>query len=375
MNVVFRVDASTRMGIGHFMRCMTLAEGLRTRGVRVQFVCREHAGNLIALLWEKDLPVTSLENVTIDDHASGENHASWLAVTQEEDAKQTIDAIAGGHPDWLIVDHYALDIEWERRLRPYSRRIMVIDDLANRPHDCDMLLDQNYSEDGGRRYQGLVPTTCKLLIGPHYALLRPEYADYRKMLHPRSGRIEKVFVFLGGSDPQNMTGLALEALSCVELRQLDVDVVIGANNPYRTSIEDQARRRPHTTLHGPLPHLADLMRQADLAIGAGGTTTWERMALGLPSLVITIADNQIPIAASLDTLGYIRLIGNAGNIDAHDIRDALCDEINTRRYEWRAKAGMGLCDGEGVGRVGDEVWNAFNICSGKQAPNEGMQIK
>jgi UDP-2,4-diacetamido-2,4,6-trideoxy-beta-L-altropyranose hydrolase len=310
MKAVFRVDASAKMGVGHLMRCLTLAESLRERDVQIHFICREHTGSLIALLQQKTMPVTALPASLANDTALGEDYAAWLGVTQADDAEQTVEALNGEKPDWLVIDHYGLDIEWEQRLRPHVNKLMVIDDLANRRHDCDVLLDQNYSAGGEQRYAGLVSDTCKLLVGPGYALLRPEYAAYRKTLRARDGQVGRVLVFFGGSDPQNMTGLALEALSHAELCHLAVDVVIGTNNSHREALERQSHARPQTMIYGLRPHLADLMVQADLAIGAGGATTWERMCLGLPTVVISIADNQRPAS---EALAEAKLIYYAGH--------------------------------------------------------------
>lgn len=311
MKIVFRVDASTRMGTGHLMRCLTLAETLRERGAQTFFICREHTGHLIALLRQKAMPTTVLPTPAIIAHTLlGEDYAVWLGVTQAEDAKQTLEALCGKKPDWLVVDHYGLDIEWEKQLRPYVGKLMVIDDLANRHHDCDLLLDQNYTVEGRHRYAGLVPDGCKFLLGPRYALLGPEYINYRKTLRARDGLVRRVLVFFGGSDPQNMTGLVLETLSHAEFRNLDVDVVIGANNPHREALEKQSRERAQTTIYGSRPHLADLMAQADLAVGAGGATTWERMCLGLPTVVISIAENQRPAS---EALAVAKLIHYAGH--------------------------------------------------------------
>ncbi|BAN36701.1 hypothetical protein SCD_n02902 [Sulfuricella denitrificans skB26] len=323
MKAVFRVDASARMGIGHLMRCLTLAEALRERGVQIRFVCREHMGNLIALLQQQAMPVTVLPAPAVTDATSGEDYAAWLGATQAEDAEQSIEALNGEKPDWLVVDHYGLDVEWELRLRPHVGKLMVIDDLANRHHDCDVLLDQNYSEEGERRYAGLVPAACKLLTGPRYALLRPEYAAYRKILRARDGQVKRVLVFFGGSDPQNMTGLALDALSHAELRHLDVDVVIGANNPHRKMLEKQLRERLQTRIYGSRPHLADLMAQADLAIGAGGATTWERMCLGLPTVVISIAENQRPASEALEEAKLIHYAGHFSDIKTDQLTQLL----------------------------------------------------
>lgn len=328
MKVVFRVDASAQMGIGHFMRSLTLAESLRARGAQIRFVCREHTGNLIALLQKKAMPVTVLPGSAINDSTLGEDYATWLGVTQAEDAGQTIEALEGEKPDWLVMDHYGLDVEWEQRVRSHTSKLMVIDDLANRRHECDVLLDQNYSAEGEQRYAGLVPNTCKLLVGPRYALLRPEYAAYRKALRVRDGQVRRVLVFFGGTDPQNATGLALEALSHTDLKHLDVDVVIGANNPHREVLEKQSRERPQTKIYGSRPHLADLMAQADLAIGAGGATIWERMCLGLPSVVISIAENQRPASEALAEAKLIHYAGHFSDIKTDGLAQLLKQQIH-----------------------------------------------
>jgi len=146
MNVVFRVDASVRIGTDHFIRCLTLAELLRKRGVQVRFISRELAGNLFPLLRQKAMPVTVLPAPTMNDTTTSEDYADSLGVTQDKDAVQTIEALRGGRPDWLVVDHYGLACEGEQRLRPYVNKLTVIDDLANRYHDCDLLLNQNYPQ-------------------------------------------------------------------------------------------------------------------------------------------------------------------------------------------------------------------------------------
>lgn len=365
MKVIFRVDASVRMGTGHFMRCLTLAESLQERGVQVRFICREHTGNLVALLRQKAIPVTILPAPTMNDTASGEDYAVWLGVTQAEDAGQTIETLNGEKPDWLVVDHYGLDAEWEQRVRPYVSKLMVIDDLANRLHDCDILLDQNYSSEGERRYAGLVTDACKLLVGPRYALLRPEYAAYRKTLRARDGEVKKVLVFLGGSDPQNMTGKALDALSQPELKHLEVDVVVGANNLYRESLEKQARERPQTRIYGSRPHLADLMSQADLAIGAGGVTTWERMCLGLPTVVISIAENQRPASEALAEAKLIHYAGHFADIKTDHLKPLFQTLIqSTERLTELAMQNQLQVDGLGVLRLAEvmcprathEIW-------------------
>jgi len=315
VKVVFRVDATIQMGIGHLMRSLSLAKSLQDHGVQVHFICREHPGNLIGILQREHIPVSILPAPTSITIPTDVDYTNWLGVTQTEDATQTIDAIINGKPDWLVVDHYGIDINWENIVRPHVKKVLVIDDLANRQHNCDVLLDQNFSSEGERRYSDLVPKTCKLLLGPHYALLKPEYAAYRRKLRKRDGQIRNVLLFFGGSDLQNMTGKALEALSCPELKHLNVNIVIGTNNIHRASIEQQVIKRPKTNIYDPRPHLADLIAKADLAIGAGGASTWERMCLGLPTVVITLAENQLPATKALVEAKLIYYAGHFTEVD------------------------------------------------------------
>lgn len=354
MKVVFRVDASNRMGTGHLIRCLTLAEALRDRGAETRFICRAHSGDLIGMLQQQAMPVIGLPASAQVSITYSEDYAAWLGVTQLEDAEQTIEALQGDHVDVLIVDHYSLDIDWEQRLRPHTDKIMVIDDLVNRRHDCDLLLNQNYSDEGEDRYKGLVPEICRLLLGPSYALLRQEYAAYRRTLRLRDGLVRRVLVFFGGPDPYNTTGLALEALSAPEYRHLEVDVVIGGTNPHRVAIEKQISMRPRTKLYGPRPYLADLMAQADLAIGAGGATTWERMCFGLPSLVISLSENQRPACEALAKEGLIYYLGEFSEVQASDLGRALKECIENREYQLACSTrNQLLADGLGTLRLAE----------------------
>lgn len=343
------------MGTGHLIRCRTLAEVLCQRGAKVRFICRDFPGNLIPLLRQAAFPVTVLASPKEDDPSEmSENYAAWLGVSQDADAMETIAALAGEKTDWLIVDHYGLDSQWEEQLRPHVGQIVVLDDLANRPHDCDLLLDQNESVAGASRYQGLVPESCRLLVGARYALLRPEYAAYRQTQLPRTGEARRVLVFFGGTDYQNMTGKTIEALSTPQFESLAVDVVVGATNPHRATIVQQVAQRPHTVLYDPRPHLADLMAQADLAVGAGGTTTWERLCLGLPTLVVSIADNQISACRALQDRGLIEYLGRIEMVDVEQLRSAINSLLQSplRLLEMADRARLQV-DGLGAMRVSE----------------------
>jgi UDP-2,4-diacetamido-2,4,6-trideoxy-beta-L-altropyranose hydrolase len=243
---------------------------------------------------------------------SGDNppaHSSWLGVSQDIDIRQTLKVLQANAPwDWLIVDHYSLDYRWESAMRKVVGKIMAIDDLADRKHDCDLLLDQNYFQETDIRYKDLLPERCDRLLGPKYAMLRPEFREARNFCRMRGNGVARVLVYFGGNDPDNLTGMALSALNSPELKHLLVDVVIGTSNSHQGKLETLADQRVGTRLHIQPECFTELMIRADLCIGAGGTTTWERLCLGLPSLVVTVAENQEAYNIELNRDG----LGNLG---------------------------------------------------------------
>ena len=354
MKIAIRTDASLRIGSGHLMRCRTLAEELKLRGADVHFVCRSHSGNLNELL-QDTFTVHELSPPSMDTHnAADEDYAAWLGVRQEEDAADTIAALQGWRPDWLVVDHYSLDKTWENVLRPYAGRIMVIDDLANRVHDCDLLLDQNFYTDMDTRYTNLVPCSCQLLLGPKHALLRPEFREARKNLRIRDGKVQQIFVFFGGADPTNETAKVIQALKTLELECI-VDVVVGASNPNKEGIKQECIESARFKYHEQIDNIAELMAKADLAIGAGGTTTWERCCLGLPTLTVAIATNQkalihalkirfalVEVPKLLDYTGIVRSF-----FELIQYNEILLTEVQRNC--------LSLCDGAGSQCIADRL--------------------
>lgn len=315
---VIRVDASFLIGSGHVMRCLTLADELRQQGSDVAFVCREHAGNLIALIEGKGYPVMHLQQ--LNGYVSKPDdliHAEWLGVSWQQDALETINALGNTQPQWLIVDHYALDHRWEKELRPYADKIMVIDDLADRPHDCDLLLDQNLYLSMETRYENLVPGNCRKLLGPKYALLRPEFSAARKSLPQRDGHVRRILVFFGGVDPTNETEKALHALISIfdQLVEVEVDVVVGGRNTHKEQIQNICATHEGFHYHCQVDNMAELMAAADLAIGAGGSTTWERCSLALPSITMIIAYNQRETTAAVAAAGAALNLGWYENVN------------------------------------------------------------
>jgi len=292
VNILFRVDSSVQIGSGHVVRCLTLANELRREGARVAFVCRVLEGNLIGKIDAAGFVVHRLPE-PMSKPTEGADYSAWLGVSQEQDAKETIQALRGKRFDWIVIDHYALDQAWENILKPLTKKIMVIDDLANRSHNCELLLDQNYFGDqGSERYIGFVSQKTRLLLGPEYALLQHEYALLKKMLPHNNGAVSRVLVFMGNTDEDNSSLKILKALSHPSLDHLTVDVVLGTNYRWSDKVQQLALKRGRVVVHQNLPTLAALILRSDLVISAGGATTWERICLEKPAISVCIAENQ-----------------------------------------------------------------------------------
>jgi UDP-2,4-diacetamido-2,4,6-trideoxy-beta-L-altropyranose hydrolase len=321
MKVVFRTDASLQIGTGHVMRCLTLVEALTAKGAECQFICRAHEGNLIEVICGKGfivhtLPIVPDARVARTAHGPKAPttdlvHHPWLAATQAQDSEACAPILAAKHPDWLIVDHYALDASWERALAPHYRKLMVIDDLADRNHACDLLLDQTFGRDAAD-YSHLVPADCRLLCGSQYALLRPEFAALRSYSLQRRARpaLRELLITMGGVDKDNATGQVLQALrACPLPADCRITVVMGATAPWLEEVRTQAQEMPWLTrVRVGVSDMAQLMANSDLAIGAAGATSWERCCLGVPTIMLVLAENQLKVAEGLEQVGAAALL-------------------------------------------------------------------
>lgn len=333
MNVVVRTDASALIGSGHVVRCLCLADSLHARGAAVSFVSRtmpEHLRRAIAARGHRLVPLPD-----------GDTGSEAL------DARQTLDVC--GPSDWVVVDHYGLGAEWETIVRS-AGRVLAIDDLA-RPHACDALLDQNFHPGPERRYAGRVPKGCRLMLGPRYALLRKEFEQARPHAVVRDGAVKRLHVFLGGMDAGNVTETVLRAVDAVQRPDLALDVVIGATHPARARIEQHVASRAGARCHVDTPDMAALLVHADLAIGAGGTATWERCALGVPTLGLCLAENQRELLLEGSRHGFV----HAPDI-AFDDADAIALHLRALLDSdgWRhqlSRVGLELVDGRGAQRV------------------------
>jgi UDP-2,4-diacetamido-2,4,6-trideoxy-beta-L-altropyranose hydrolase len=350
VNVVFRVDASRRIGAGHLARCLSLADALKARGARCRFLCRHLPDSFAAMIASNGHGLARLgaRGGSESDVGDAEREAG-LEVTQEEDARQTTAACAGSRIDWLVVDHYALDAVWERAIRASATQIIAIDDLANRPHDCDVLLDQNLYSDADTRYRDHVPQQCRLLLGPAYALLRKEFRQERVHAKTRSGPVRRILVCYGGVDAANHTAVAIEALRRLELPEVHVDVVIGAEHPRRDEIAVICKTM-RFTLHVQTTSMAKLMAAADLAIAAGGSATWEFCCLGLPVIALAVAHNQTRLVHDCALAGVLYALGQPLDPDclARHLRSLIENPLLRQSI---SQNGMRIVDGRGTDRV------------------------
>lgn len=359
MRFVFRTDASLKIGTGHVMRCLTLADALRQEGAECQFVCREHEGHLVKHIESRGYRVHALPkpsaNISFDPHIA---HASWLGVDWSTDAQQTQQSLSGTKYDWLIVDHYALDHRWESAMRTVCKRLMVIDDLADRRRDCDLLLNQNYGS-SAQHYVGLALVKSTQLHGPEFALLKPVYSQRRLKQSPRSGKIEQVLIYFGGgTDPFNLTRMTLCAFQAQELTNIELNIVIGSSYAHKEKLEAAAAARGRTRIYEKLPDLSALISSADLAVGAGGATTWERCCLGLPSLVSSIADNQRSACQALSADQLIIYLGNPNQVSCAQIRTRILTHLKNPDFlHVVSQKCMRLVDGNGTMKVVQRLAN------------------
>lgn len=331
--VAFRVDASLTIGAGHVMRCLTLANSLREYGVKSFFICRAHPEHMAEKINAEGhkvllLPVLHIAEMKIGQCAQGK-YASWLGATLIEDANETIQHLKNIKPKWMIIDHFAVSSDWEHKVKKeINLKIMVIDGLANRKHECDLLLDQTYSVQGEERWKNLIPKECKLLVGPKHAIFRPEFIEAHRHLRRRNGKVKRILIAFGGVDVPNATSITLDALCELNNEEVTIDVIIGLANPHRKNLIKKYSNIENVCIYVNPANIAELMTAADLAIGGGGTMMWERCLLKLPTLIISIAENQVQLAKSLHSINAAVYIGDITVTTSKSIKDSINKLIN-----------------------------------------------
>ncbi len=353
MRFLFRSDANATIGTGHLMRCLALAEALSAGGAECTFLCRaEGLGTLAQRIVAAGHQLLALPERAGPADDDGPPHAKWLPAGQLADAEACRAAIAGRAPsDWLVVDHYALDHRWQTAMRSVASRIMAIDDLADRRHDCDLLLDQSLIDDMQARYDNRVPQHCVRLLGPRYALLRAEFSSQGMRADRLPSAVARLLVMFGGADTQNLTLRVVNQLAAIAWEG-EVDVIAGPLYGQLAQLAQAVSRLARGRLHAPADNVASLMRGADLAIGSPGVSSWERCACALPSIAIAQADNQEGIGRALGEIGAHFYLGRAETVTDSSLSASLSLLLaNAAARKAMSKAAAAVCDGGGLRRV------------------------
>lgn len=353
------------------MRCLALANALQDRGAECHFICAQITAGLAERIEAAGHAMSRLENSEVSPAlaatAPPPPHADWLGDTMpwqsawRQDAAACQAAIAAdGRVDWLVVDHYALERGWHRTLRPHVRQgIVVVDDLGDRDLDCEILLDQNFRPPGQNPFTERLPSGCTQLKGPGMALLDGSYGQAHKRARPRQS-LNHVLVYLGQTQVRHL----LPVLTALSPLPLGMDLVVSDS-----LFQDPALRAhpiwntPGTSqrrMHGRQPSLLPFMERADLAIGPIGSSTWERMCVGLPTLAVTLAANQEKIAADLHTAGFIDLLGPIDALSARDYTAGLARFAERTYLIELSRRGLGLVDGQGADRLASHLVNWAN---------------
>jgi UDP-2,4-diacetamido-2,4,6-trideoxy-beta-L-altropyranose hydrolase len=356
-NLFIRVDAGMQIGDGHFLRCLTLVNELKNKFRQIIFISNELPKHFSQIIEKNNFKICRIDGYS---HIQEEKIAMKLKKQLiQKDFIQTKKIIEKhkNSSNYLIVDHYGIDYVWEKNIRENIEKVIVIDDLANRKHDCDILFDQNFYEDMEKRYSRLIPNFCKQFLGPKFALLRPEFFNARKNLKRRN-ELKQILISFGGSDPSNETYKALTSINNLEKKYI-IDVIVGSNNPNKKQIMKLCLKIPFCNFYEQVDNISKYMKKADLAIGGGGVTTWERCCLGLPTIVTSLSRDQKKITEELSKIECVINLGTAKKSTKLDYVNAL-NEINLKKLRKISKKCLALVDGKGAKRATKKILQTIN---------------
>jgi len=344
MNIGVRVAASDKIGTGHLKRCISLSLEIKENlDVDVIFFFSGD-DRYLDLLKKHDLAFHKIKSNTF-------NYLDDANLLKSIVNKNNIEL------SFIIVDHYKIDINWEKQLSDY--KIIVLDDLANRKHHADILIDQNLYNNYQKRYLDLVNKGCILLLGPKYAILNNKYKKLRKD-HIRTNSYKNVLISFGGTDEFELTEQLLAKFSsCPDLDEYIFHAVITKSFKNKPLIRSYSRYE-NIEIYEDLDCLSNLMYECDFSIGAGGTTTWERFAMKLPAIVIAIAENQVESANHLKKKGFINFIGSATDLPKDWVENIIYimkDKINLER---QSKKISQIVDAEGTKRIINSIKNLIS---------------
>ena len=354
MEVLIRADSSNQIGSGHVMRCMTLGNALRAGGAKVSFICRTLDGSIVDKVRSDGFQVYELQS----PNKELKSNNFWLGVPLSLELEECLVVAKLGSPDLIIVDHYGLDEIWHRKMKAVCAKLMVIDDLANRTYYCDALLDQTF----GRcvvDYKNLVPSPVQLFLGSQYALLRPQFAEQRKLAEIKRRKLadpQKLLISLGGTDPFGYYSTLIECLGHSDFIP-ELVVVISSKSPFRNNVIRAIKHAScNVSLLEDVSNMADVVLDADMAIGAAGSSAWERCVLGLPTLMLVLADNQKLIANELSNALVSDVVEDYSTLSCEELLHrvyCLWNDVE-RRMEMSDRA-FNVCDGLGAERVAQKI--------------------
>lgn len=362
LNIAFRADSSHIIGTGHIMRCLTLAHAITKKcPANIYFFTRKSTGNINDFIVNSGFKLVEMQPpMAVNNGILA--HSAWLGATQDDDVREFLqlsDTLAIDCFDLLIVDHYAIDQAWHKQVKKHTKKTVVIDDLGDRIHQCDYLLDQTYNS-ANDKYDSLVPQHCHLMLGTKFALLRDEFSDRKKQ---KSRTNKSILIMFGGTDADNLT------LNCLQLlnKRTDIsgiNIILGSSALHIKTVQkfidtQSLAHFQNIKLHINPKNIAQLMQKSYLAIGAAGTTSWERCASGLPAVVVIQAENQRQIANELQQAKVITYIEES---EMPLLLNKLVDQWikNDMNYEYAVKQAVAICDGLGSERVASRILNANN---------------
>lgn len=349
-NIAFRVDVATHIGTGHWQRCLTLARYLKSQGCSITFFYRKYGEGFEALYNDSSFDYRCIGSSKLN--ASPATEFEWLGTDEQTDSEDFIAAIGENDYDVCIIDHYAIAQNWQRVVRQYITTIVVVDDLANRVHDCDLLIDQNYYYQYQSRYDSLVPSTCIKLLGPNYCLLRAEF--YRLRMQPNQLSNNQILINFGGVGNFTLLNKTIEAIN--QVKKYQFLVITGNISAKQFEVLSAKATNSHVRVIKYTSDMASLMHTSAFAIGASGSTVWERFCLGLNAALVELTDNQAESLLYLSEQNLVDNLGKAENIQTKNLVDFLQNLVidSPKMFDRKIKI-QHLVDGLGVQRVANSI--------------------
>ena len=352
-NLFIRVDSSPEIGIGHMMRCLTLAQELKNNFDKVIFLTRKDSDDFTETIMENGFKVVLLPTQIIKPPKNIHELNNYSDIIKNLITTYT------RNKNYLLIDHYDIDSAFELSLKNTFEKIFVIDDLANRKHNCDLLIDQNYYRDLNHRYEKLIPNNAITLLGPKYAIIRSEFRSVNKKIIKKNSQVKKILVSFGGSDPTNECKKTLDALCSIENSQFEIIVVAGIYNHKFEQLQKLYEKYSSIKIYRHVNDLSRLMLDSDLFIGAGGTTTWERLYMGLPSIVTIISNDQKESIEFLSDMGHVINLGLAKNVTTETHVQAF-QKLNPDLIYSMSLNNQKLVDGNGCSRIKKQIIELIN---------------